>query len=157
MPGSPAETLPEPLWHDDDKPHEECGVFGVWNVPDAAAVTALGLHALQHRGQEATGIVSFDGQRFYQHRGLGLVADNYGDARVIAGLPGTAAVGTQPLRHHRRHRAAQRAAALRRFRVRRAGRVAQRQPDQRNGAEARRWCGAAAYSSPPPIARCSST
>ena len=79
--------------HDDDKMHEECGIFGVWNVPDAAALTALGLHALQHRGQEATGIVSFDGQRFHQHRGLGLVADNFGDARVIASLPGAAAVG----------------------------------------------------------------
>ncbi len=78
---------------DDDKPHEECGVFGVWNVPDAAAVTALGLHALQHRGQEATGIVSLDGERFHQHRGLGLVADNYGQARVIAALPGNTAVG----------------------------------------------------------------
>ena len=82
-----------PERYDEDKPHEECGVFGVWNVPDAAAVTALGLHALQHRGQEATGIVSFDGQRFHQHRGLGLVADNYGEARVIGSLPGTAAVG----------------------------------------------------------------
>ena len=79
--------------YDDDKLHEECGIFGVWNVPDAAALTALGLHALQHRGQEATGLVSFDGQRFYQHRGLGLVADNFGDARVIASLPGGAAVG----------------------------------------------------------------
>ncbi len=78
---------------DDDKPHEECGVFGVWNVPDAAALTALGLHALQHRGQEATGIVAFDGQRFHQHRGLGLVADTFGDARVIASMPGSAAVG----------------------------------------------------------------
>ena len=64
----------------DDKFHEECGVFGVWNVPDAAAVTALGLHALQHRGQEATGIVTFDGARFHQHRGMGLVGDNYSDA-----------------------------------------------------------------------------
>ena len=78
---------------DEDKPHEECGVFGVWNVPDAAALTALGLHALQHRGQEATGIVAFDGQRFHQHRGLGLVADIFGDARVIASMPGAAAVG----------------------------------------------------------------
>ena len=49
---------------DDDKLHEECGVFGVWNMPDASAVTALGLHALQHRGQEATGITTFDGHRF---------------------------------------------------------------------------------------------
>ncbi|HEX5327919.1 MAG TPA: amidophosphoribosyltransferase, partial [Acetobacteraceae bacterium] len=78
---------------DDDKLHEECGVFGVWNTPDAAAVTALGLHALQHRGQEATGIVSFDGARFHSHKGLGLVGDNFGDARVIAALPGTRALG----------------------------------------------------------------
>ena len=78
---------------DDDKLHEECGVFGVWGVSDAAAVTALGLHALQHRGQEATGIVSYDGRRFHSHRGLGLVGDNYSDAKVIAGLPGPSAVG----------------------------------------------------------------
>ncbi len=78
---------------DDDKPHEECGVFGVWNVTDAAAITALGLHALQHRGQEATGIVTHDGVRFHSHKGLGLVGDNYGDAKVMAGLPGTRALG----------------------------------------------------------------
>src|SRR5580658_530171 len=78
---------------DDDHLHEECGVFGVWNLPSAAAVTALGLHALQHRGQEATGIVTFDGARFHQHRGMGLVGDNYSDARVIAGLPGSNAIG----------------------------------------------------------------
>ena len=48
---------------DDDRLHEECGVFGVYNHPDAAALTALGLHALQHRGQEAAGIVTFDGER----------------------------------------------------------------------------------------------
>lgn len=78
---------------EDDKMHEECGVFGVWGVSDAAAVTALGLHALQHRGQEATGIVAYDGRRFHTHRGLGLVGDNYSDAKVIAGLPGASAVG----------------------------------------------------------------
>ena len=78
---------------DQDTLHEECGVFGVWNVTDAAAVTALGLHALQHRGQEATGIVSYDGQRFHSHRGLGLVGDNFSNAKVIASLPGTNAVG----------------------------------------------------------------
>ena len=77
----------------DDKLHEECGVFGIWNVPDAAAVTALGLHALQHRGQEATGIVTYDGARFHSHRGMGLVGDNFGDAKVIASLPGRIAVG----------------------------------------------------------------
>ena len=49
---------------DEDRLHEECGVFGIFGHPDAAAITALGLHALQHRGQEAAGIVSFDGARF---------------------------------------------------------------------------------------------
>src|SRR5436305_11628929 len=77
----------------DDRFHDECGVIGLWNVPDASAVTALGLHALQHRGQEATGIVSFDGARFHSHKGLGLVGDNFGDARVIASLPGLNAIG----------------------------------------------------------------
>ena len=83
--------------HDDDHPHEECGVFGIWNAHDAGAMTALGLHALQHRGQEATGIVSFskDGpdSRFHTHKGLGLVGDVFGDARIIGALPGHAAVG----------------------------------------------------------------
>jgi amidophosphoribosyltransferase len=83
-------TLPLP---DDDKPHEECGVFGVWNAPDATALTALGLHALQHRGQEATGIVSFDGHHFHSHRGLGLVGDNFSNPKVIDSLPGRIAVG----------------------------------------------------------------
>jgi amidophosphoribosyltransferase len=83
---------------DDDKPHEECGVFGIWNALDAGAMTALGLHALQHRGQESTGIVSYDASaeadsRFYSHKGMGLVGDVFGDARIIAGLPGHAAVG----------------------------------------------------------------
>jgi amidophosphoribosyltransferase len=86
-------SLPDPVSPDEDKLHEECGVFGVWNVVDAAALTALGLHALQHRGQESTGIVSYDGQRFHQHRGLGLVGDNFSDARVIAALPGSHAIG----------------------------------------------------------------
>jgi amidophosphoribosyltransferase len=79
--------------HDDDKLHEECGVVGIWDHPDAAAVTALGLHALQHRGQESTGMVTHDGSRFHSHRGMGLVGDNYGDARVIANLPGARAIG----------------------------------------------------------------
>ncbi len=86
---TPTTTLP----HDDDKLHEECGVFGVWNVPDAAAVAALGLHALQHRGQEATGIVSYDGKRFHSHKGMGLVGDNFSDPRVMATLRGHIAIG----------------------------------------------------------------
>jgi len=82
-----------PFDADDDKMHEECGVFGLWNCTDAAAVTALGLHALQHRGQEATGILSYDGGRFHSHRGLGLVGENFSDARTIAKLPGNRAIG----------------------------------------------------------------
>jgi len=78
---------------DDDHFHEECGVFGVWGATDAAALTALGLHALQHRGQEAAGIVSLDRGRFHSHKGRGLVGDNFSDAKVMAGLPGRAAAG----------------------------------------------------------------
>jgi amidophosphoribosyltransferase len=78
---------------DDDKLHEECGVFGVWNHADAAKLIALGLHALQHRGQEATGITSYDGMKFHSHRGLGLVGDNFNDPRTMAALPGNRAIG----------------------------------------------------------------
>ena len=85
-------TLDDDRFYDDEI-HEECGVFGIWNHADAAAVTALGLHALQHRGQEASGIVSYDGNHFHSHRGLGLVGDNFSDARVIASLAGSRAVG----------------------------------------------------------------
>ena len=76
-----------------DKFHEECGVFGIYGSSDASAHTALGLHALQHRGQEAAGIVSFDGAQFYSHRALGLVGDNFNSADVIGKLKGTMAVG----------------------------------------------------------------
>ena len=78
---------------DDDKLHEECGVFGIFGSPDAAALTALGLHALQHRGQEAAGIVSCDGEHFHPHRALGLVGEIFDDAGTIARLPGAAAIG----------------------------------------------------------------
>jgi amidophosphoribosyltransferase len=79
---------------DDDHPHEECGVVGIWGSADASALAALALHALQHRGQEAAGIVSLEaGGAFHAHKGRGLVGDNFSDARVIAGLPGRAAVG----------------------------------------------------------------
>ena len=77
----------------DDKPREECGVFGVWNHSDAAALTALGLHALQHRGQEAAGIVSFDGARFHSHHAPGEVGENFSDEAVIRRLPGDRAMG----------------------------------------------------------------
>ena len=78
---------------DDDRLREECGVFGIFGHPDAAAITALGLHALQHRGQEAAGIVSFDGKRFHSERRLGLVGDTFSGREVIDRLPGNAAVG----------------------------------------------------------------
>jgi amidophosphoribosyltransferase len=76
-----------------DRFHEECGVFGVYGHQDAAALTALGLHALQHRGQEAAGIVAYDGDQFSAHRGPGLVSDNFSSKDVIARLPGAMAIG----------------------------------------------------------------
>ena len=78
---------------DDDKLHEECGVFGVYGHRDAAALTALGLHALQHRGQEAAGVVSFDGQQFHSERHIGLVGDHFTKSSVINRLPGVRSIG----------------------------------------------------------------
>ena len=77
----------------DDRLREECGVFGIFNHPDAAAITALGLHALQHRGQEASGIVTYDGKHFHSERRMGLVGDNFSKASVLARLKGRMAVG----------------------------------------------------------------
>lgn len=77
----------------DDKLHEECGVFGVFAHDDAAALTALGLHALQHRGQEACGIITSDGASFYSKRALGLVESTFSDANTISHLKGRAAIG----------------------------------------------------------------
>ncbi|MCW8836532.1 MAG: amidophosphoribosyltransferase, partial [Rhodospirillales bacterium] len=79
--------------YDDDHLHEECGIFGVFGHQDASAHTALGLHALQHRGQEAAGIVSANKGQFHAHRALGLVGDNFSDESVIGQLPGTRAIG----------------------------------------------------------------
>src|SRR4029079_15576158 len=83
----------KPSNHDLDKFHEECALFGIYGTSDAAAHTALGLHALQHRGQEASGIVTYDGRHFYNHRAAGLVGDIFGDPRVIATLKGYSAIG----------------------------------------------------------------
>ncbi len=79
--------------YDDDKPHEECGLFGIHGIPDAATHAALGLHALQHRGQEAAGIVSFDGTQFHSHRGMGLVGENFDSEEVMGRLHGASAIG----------------------------------------------------------------
>ena len=72
---------------------EECGVFGIFDNKDAAALTALGLHALQHRGQEGCGIVTFDGTNFYAERRLGLVGDNFTKGNILGKLPGNYAIG----------------------------------------------------------------
>ncbi|MCB1497429.1 MAG: amidophosphoribosyltransferase [Bauldia sp.] len=87
------ELTGHPFGLDDDKLHEECGVFGVFGHQDAAALTALGLHALQHRGQEAAGIVSFDGRSFHHERHFGVVGDNFTRRAVIDRLPGDRAIG----------------------------------------------------------------
>ncbi|MDP3676962.1 MAG: amidophosphoribosyltransferase [Novosphingobium sp.] len=78
---------------DGDKLREECGIFGVIGARDASPIVALGLHALQHRGQEAVGITSFDGQEFFSRRGLGHVAANFSEAGTLAELPGEMASG----------------------------------------------------------------
>jgi amidophosphoribosyltransferase len=78
---------------DGDRLREYCGVFGIFDHPDAAVITALGLHALQHRGQEAAGIVSFDGNRFHAERRLGLVGDHFSKESTIKRLPGGSAIG----------------------------------------------------------------
>ena len=77
----------------DDRIRDKCGVFGVFGHEDASALTALGLHALQHRGQESAGIVSFDGKNFNNQLNLGLVGDYFTKERVIKRLPGYAALG----------------------------------------------------------------
>ena len=72
---------------------EECGIFGIFNIKEAAALTALGLHALQHRGQEACGIVSSDGNNFFSENRIGLVGDNFTKGKVLDKLPGKFAIG----------------------------------------------------------------
>jgi amidophosphoribosyltransferase len=88
-----SESAPPDLDLNGDRLREECGVFGIFGHPDAAAITALGLHALQHRGQEAAGIVSYDGKRFHSERRLGLVGDTFSRREIIDRLPGSMAVG----------------------------------------------------------------
>ncbi|HEU0283689.1 MAG TPA: amidophosphoribosyltransferase [Sphingomicrobium sp.] len=81
----------EPL--DGDKLHEECGIFGIWGADNAASFVALGLHALQHRGQEAAGITSYDGAHFHSHRAMGHVAGNFDRDEVMRQLPGRSGIG----------------------------------------------------------------
>ena len=85
--------LKKKLKNFDPKLKEECGVFGISNAKDAAALTALGLHALQHRGQEGCGIVSFDGEKYYSEKRFGLVGDNFNKEKVLNNLKGNFAIG----------------------------------------------------------------
>ena len=78
---------------DGDKLREECGVFGIWGADGAASFVALGLHALQHRGQEAAGITSYDGKHFHTHRAMGHVAGNFDKDEIIRPLAGRTAIG----------------------------------------------------------------
>jgi len=80
-------------WLVEDKLREECGVFGIFDHSDASALTVLGLHALQHRGQEAAGIVTFDGEQFHSERRLGLVSEHFTKAPILDRLPGRSVIG----------------------------------------------------------------
>ncbi len=96
MSGSPENELglsSHPVDLEEDRLREYCGVFGIFDHPDASVYTALGLHALQHRGQEAAGLVSYDGSRFHAERRLGLVGDHFSKESTIKRLPGGAAIG----------------------------------------------------------------
>ena len=93
IPNSQRHQLEFDAFLGNDKLHEECGVFGVIGTEDAAALTALGLHALQHRGQEAAGIASYDGKQFHTERQLGLVSENFSDADTLDRLSGDGAIG----------------------------------------------------------------
>jgi amidophosphoribosyltransferase len=88
-----ASPLPRANPFDDDKLREECGVFGIFGTSDAARHTVLGLHALQHRGQEAAGIVSHSADRFHSQRSLGHVGDSFSDEETMKGLVGDSAIG----------------------------------------------------------------
>ena len=76
-----------------DKLREECGIFGISKHQDASALVALGLHALQHRGQEGCGIVSFDGKNYHSEKRQGLVGDHFTDLETLKKLPGNVAIG----------------------------------------------------------------
>jgi amidophosphoribosyltransferase len=80
-------------WFEGLNPKEECGLFGIYAHPDAAPHTALGLHALQHRGQEAAGIVAYDGEQFHSHRAIGLVGDHFSSTKTMNRLKGHLAIG----------------------------------------------------------------
>ena len=77
----------------DDKPGEECGIFAIYGHPNAAEMAYLGLYALQHRGQESSGIVTSDEKEMFYHRGLGLVSEVFADQGIFKYLKGRSAIG----------------------------------------------------------------
>tara|TARA_B100000676_G_scaffold116752_1_gene116200 strand:- start:41 stop:1522 length:1482 start_codon:yes stop_codon:yes gene_type:complete len=87
------ENLKKKLKNFNPKIKEECGVFGISNAKDASALTALGLHALQHRGQEGCGIVTFDGNHYFSEKRFGLVGDNFNKEKILKKLKGNYAIG----------------------------------------------------------------
>ena len=84
--------LKKRLMNFNPKLKEECGVFGISSNKDASALTALGLHALQHRGQEGCGIVTFDGEKYYSEKRFGLVGDNFNKEEILNKLRGNYAI-----------------------------------------------------------------
>jgi len=87
-----ASVGPRPPNDDDDHFHDACGVFGIYGHSEAANMTYLGLHALQHRGQESAGIVTSDREQLYAHRAMGLVQDAFTQDQ-LGKLPGSIAIG----------------------------------------------------------------
>ncbi len=142
---------------DGDTLHEECGVFGIFGHPDAGALTVLGLHALQHRGQEAAGIVTYDGTQFIAERHAGLVGDVFGKGSLHAQkLKGANALGHVRYSTTGGSVRAQHPADVRRSGRRRHRACAQRQSHQCAHLARRHWCATARSSNPPPIPKSSS-
>ena len=81
-------TLKKKLRSFNPKLKEECGVFGISNAKDASALAALGLHSLQHRGQEGCGIVTFNGEQYFSEKRFGLVGDNFNKEKILKKLQG---------------------------------------------------------------------
>ena len=128
-----AEERMNAAWLDDDKFHDECGLFGVWNHPEAANVTYLGLYALQHRGQESAGIAATDGRRFHVEKAMGWVADVFSPERLRR-LPGHAPSATSATRPRAARTSGTPSRSARRLARGPIAHRPQRQPGQRRGA-----------------------
>ena len=89
--------------YNDDKLREQCGIFGVSNHEDASALVALGLHALQHRGQEGCGIVSFDGKSYHSEKRQGLVGDHFTNPETLKNYQANLQLGITDIRRLGKH------------------------------------------------------